>query len=91
MYETSGNHPQGETLGKCKEPDWEAEIETERNSLAVIIDFKTALFKFIGVIGTHSFRRKDNSSIPELLGTVEIDIAQRETKIDKMMDRLASK
>ena len=76
-------------MGKCKEPDWEAEIASERGSLDVIRDFKTALFKFIGVIGTHSFRRRETSSIPELLGIVELDIAEREHKINRMIDRLS--
>ena len=85
MYETLGNGPQAE---RCKGPDWEAEITKGRNDLDVIERFHIALIDFIGVVGTHSFRRKENSSIPELLGTVSLDIMERKKIIARLMKKL---
>ena len=84
MYEISGNGPQSE---RCKEPDWEAEIVKGKNDLDVIERFHGALIDFIGVIGKHSFRR-DTSSIPELLGTVSLDIMERKKTIARLMEKL---
>ena len=85
MYEISGSGPQSEA--KCKEPDWEAEIAKAQKDLDIIKMFRGALFDFLGVIGKHSFRR-DSSSIPELLGTVVLDIVEREKQLAGMMKKL---
>lgn len=85
MYETSGGMPKAES---CKEPDWEAEIAKETKNLVVIKRFKESLVEFIGVIGIHSFKCKGDSSIPELLGTVELDIMEREKQIARFMIKL---
>ena len=85
MYETSGSGPVSE---KCKEPDWEAEIKKETSDLEIIKSFKKSLFEFIGMIGMYAIKRKSDSSIPELLGTVEIDIIEREKKVARIMKNL---
>ena len=85
MYEISGSGPLGEA--KCKEPDWEAEIAKEKADLDVIEKFHIALIDFIGVIGKHSFRR-ESSSIPELLGTVSLDIMERKRIITQLLKKL---
>ena len=87
MYESQGLGD-ASMSEKCKEPDWEAEIAKAKKELEIIESFKRALIDFIGVIGTHSFRRKENSSIPELLGTVELDTYERAKNIDRLMKKL---
>jgi len=85
MYETA----QSELgMGKCKEPDWEAEIEKETTELKIIKNFKESLFEFIGVIGAYAVKHNSDSSIAELLGTVEIDIFEREKKVARIMKNL---
>ena len=86
MYESQGfgNDSMSE---KCKEPDWEAEIAHGKAALDVIERFHIALIDFIGVIGKNSFRR-DSSSIPELLGTVSLDIMDRKKTIAQLLKKL---
>ncbi len=86
MYETAGSGPKSES---CKEPDWEAAISKATKDLAIIKGFKESLIQFISLIGTHSFKRRDSSSsMPELLGTVEFDIMEREKSIERFMKKL---
>lgn len=88
MYDTQENMPKGE---RCREPDWEAEIEKSQKGLDVIKRFKKSLIEFIGVIGQHSFRsrnRESGGSIPELLGIVELDIMQREKQVARLMENM---
>lgn len=84
MYETQINAGQSES---CKEPDWEAEIAKATKNLNVIKSFKACLIEFIDVIGPNSLRRKE-SSIQELLGTVLLDIIDREKQVARFMDKL---
>ena len=85
MYDTSS---MGLSAEKCKEPDWEAEAAKEKSRLDIIKKFKASLLEFIGVIGSHSLRHKENSSIQELLGTVVLDIIERETHLADLMEKL---
>ena len=86
MYDSNlGSSPQSE---RCKDPDWEAEVAKATADLSTITNFKDALIDFIDVIGTHAMRRNKDGSIPELLGTVEIDIMDREKTIARLMKKL---
>lgn len=87
MYETEGSRPQSES---CKEPDWEAEIAKATKDFDVIIKFKACLIAFISTIGARSFKRKE-SSLPELLGTVLLDIIDREKRIAFLMEKVEGK
>ena len=87
MYETQVNVGQAES---CKEPDWEAQIARATKDLDVIRSFKAHLIEFIGVIGSRSLKRKE-SSIPELLGTVLLDIIDREKRVALFMEKLEGK
>ena len=67
----------------CK-PDYEEIATKESADLAVIKTFKCSLIAFIGVIGRHSFKR-ESSSIPELLGMVELDILNRQKQYERTL------
>ena len=88
MYDAKGSGGLGSQSEKCIEPDWEAEIAKAKKELEIIESFKRALIDFIDVIGIYSLRRKENSSIPELLGTVELDILERTKTIAILMKKL---
>lgn len=79
MYDItrSGGGPGGgEAKQECK-PDYEKVAAKQQEELKVIDDFKNALLDFIEVIGMYNFKKQGSSSIPELLGTVELDILNR--------------
>ena len=87
MYEIRGNSP---ALDSCKEPDWEMEIKQEREKRDVIAQFQSQLLNFINVVG--GGRHIDGHNfLAELVGTVAIDLMQREQRIERLMKKLESK
>lgn len=85
MYDTSGPMSEG-GMKKCK-PDYEQMAAKQGAELIVIENFKQSLLEFIAVIGQHSFKR-EQSSIPELLGFVELDIINRQKQYERSLDML---
>ena len=86
MYQTLGSGPMVEN---CKEPDGEKQAAKAKHDLNIIRNFKESLFKFIKVVGIHNMGRERNSgSIQELLGTVEIDIMQREEAYGQILKKM---
>ena len=83
MYETRSLSGMAEKA--CK-PDYEKEAVTQKKELDVIKRFKESLLEFIDVVGTHSLR-KDNG-IPQLLGTVTIDVNDREKRLAFLLKKL---
>jgi len=84
MYET--NPPRGELEKACK-PDYEKMAAKQHIELLIIERFKQSLLEFIAVIGTHSFKR-EMSSIPELLGYVELDIINRQKQYERSLEMI---
>ena len=89
MYELGSDSPQAE---RCKEPDWELEIKKAHEALEKISNFHAALKDFIFTVGhNYSSRRGERNYLAELLGTVEIDIMQRNREIERLMKNLEEK
>jgi len=89
MYDTDGmsDRPMGESMKPCK-PDYEAMAATSKQNLDVVKNFRASLIDFISVIGRHSMRRREPSSLPELLGTVELDIISREREVENLLKQI---
>jgi len=84
MYET--NPTRGESEKACK-PDYEKMAAKQKAELTTIENFKESLIEFVAVVGRHSFKR-EVSSIPELLGTVELDIINRQEQYRRTLDNM---
>lgn len=82
MYD--GESPRGESVKECK-PDYEKVASKQLSDLTIIKQFKCALIAFVGIIGHHSFKR-EASSIPELLGMVELDILNRQKQLSVFLN-----
>jgi hypothetical protein len=84
MYNTGGL-----TEGSAKEckMDYEKAASRQNADLAIIKNFKGALIDFAGIIGLHSFKR-EASSIPELLGMVELDIISRRKQYERTLEMI---
>ena len=74
------------SVKECK-PDYEKVAIDQKAELVIIENFKKSLLEFIGVINRHSFKQKP-SSIPELLGTVEIDIINRQKQYERTLEMI---
>lgn len=76
-------------MGECKpcKPDYKKVAAKQNTELMIIERFKESLIEFIGVIGQKSFKR-EASSIPELLGTVELDIIDRQRQHKRTLEML---
>ena len=75
----------------CKEPDWEAEYKRELAESRVLEEFKLSLIKFIGIVHPYQGRRDGHNFLAELLGTVEIDILQRNARMDMLSAKIEGK
>lgn len=71
---------------ECK-PDYKEVAAKQSADLAVIKTFKCSLIAFIGIVGSHSFKR-EASSIPELIGTVELDILNRQKQYERTVEMI---
>ena len=85
MYDTIGSAPLAES---CKEPNWEQEHERGMGDLKVVKDFRNSLFAFIQLIDMYSGRRDGCNFLAELLGTVEIDIIEREKRLKQIAKKI---
>jgi hypothetical protein len=89
MYELRGDQPMAE---KCIEPDYEDMIKRGRERVKTIRRFRDSLKEFTLIVGhNYSSRRGERNYLAELLGTVEIDIGQREIDIDNWMRKMEEK
>jgi len=79
MYERQSKMPMVES--ECR-PDYEAQAKKQQEDLSVIKDFKESLVKFIGVVRPY---RDDQDGLPKLLGTVIIDIMERERELERTL------
>jgi hypothetical protein len=82
MYDTSGLTE--ESAKVCK-PDYEKVASKQLSDLTIIKQFKCSLIAFVSIIGSHSFKR-EASSIPELLGMVELDILNRQKQYERILE-----
>ena len=76
-----------ESIPKECKPNYEEVATKQSADLVVIKTFKCSLIAFIGVIGRHSFKR-EASSIPELLGMVELDIINRQEQYERTCEMI---
>jgi hypothetical protein len=89
MYELGSGNPskfEESAPRECK-PDYEKMAAKQQAELLVVENFKQSLLELIGVIGVHSFRN-DTSTIPELLGIVELDIIKRTAQYGRTLELL---
>lgn len=85
MYDTHGT--QAEVgMRDCK-PDYEKLAADLKKRTEFYKNFRESLIKFIGVIGRHSLKREP-SSLPELLGQVELDIVEQGNQFDELMSKI---
>ena len=84
MYQRYSQMPKGET---CHEPDWEEVASRKKKGLDVITHFHKALLEFIQEVGMYSNCK--NNPLAELLGTVTIDILEREKEYQNILDKIA--
>lgn len=82
MYETRGEAPM-ESDRECL-PDYEKKAEEQAGQLRVIRTFKDSLIEFIQVI--RPYTRSDKDGLPGLLGTLMINIFQREKELDRTLE-----
>jgi len=79
MYERQSKIPRNES--ECR-PDYEAQAKKQQEDLSVIRDFKESLVRFIGVVRPY---RDEQNGLPQLLGTVIIDIMERERELERTL------
>ena len=85
MYETLGSGPQAE---KCNEPDWEQMYAKRKKEFDAIGIFKLQLLDFIKIVGIHSLRRDGKNQMAEFLGTIEIDLMQRNQELERLAAKI---
>jgi hypothetical protein len=88
MYELRSEQPLGSS---CKEPDWEKIYVTRKAEYEIISILQDSLIDFIKIspnaIRTHNQR----SPIAEFLGTLAIDLIQRDRDLVELEDRIKEK
>lgn len=68
----------------CKEPNWEQEHEKGMGDLKIVKALRSSLVDF----GMYSARRDGRNFLAELLGTVEIDIMEREKRLEQIAKKI---
>ena len=89
MYDRLSQMPVGES--DCKEPDYEKLASNTKKEIDVIRSFKDALILFINTVGTHQIRTRNDggNSLAGLLGTVTIDLMEREKTYEVLLKRIS--
>ena len=80
MYERLSETPKAER--ECR-PDYAKQAEQQAGELKILKDFREALLEFVKIIRGHTIRR---DGIPALLGNVEIDIIERESRLKRTLE-----
>ena len=88
MYNLRGDGPSGG--GACpKQPDYKAQLDLRKSEFEIIDEFRSSLVRFIKVVGIHTALGRDGRNpMAELLGTVEIDLIQRKSEMERISQKL---
>ena len=87
MYGTDGPRIEGEMMKQECKPDYERQASILKKRMDVFSQFKESLIKFVQVVGMHSGHQKA-SSLPELLGKVEIDCLEQEREYNILLSKI---
>ena len=82
-------YPQGDEFmleAKCKEPDYEREMEQVLREKTIIEIFNRSLRDFIALKGGHG-RKKETTTL-ELLGGTEIDLARLNARVESLQSKV---
>ena len=80
MYETRGESP-GEDR-ECR-PDYEKQAEEQAEKLRAVKSLKESLLSFLAIVRPY---RKDRDGLASLLGTLEIDIMERQKELNRTLE-----
>ncbi len=85
MYDTNQGGPES-ARSECK-PDYEKAAASLKKKMDIYVQFKNSLIAFVQTIGRHSLRREP-SSLPELLGKVELDIMEQSEEYNNLLSMI---